>query len=122
MAGMLPFDAASARRVARTYATPDVVGQRARTLALLAVRPGERVLDVGAGPGQLLEAIAGTAGPDGVAHGIDPNPSMVQMARRRCGYRAHSALALRYALLPDYLLRAPPVRSVTRPGTVHTAP
>lgn len=85
---MLPFDAASARRVARTYATPDVVGQRARTLSLLDVRAGERVLDIGSGPGQLLEAIAGATGPGGVAHGIDPSPSMVEMARRRCGARA----------------------------------
>ncbi|MET0189447.1 MAG: methyltransferase domain-containing protein [Pseudonocardia sediminis] len=88
MAGMLPFDAASARRVARTYATHDVVTQRERTLALLDVRPGEHVLDIGTGPGQLLEAIADAAGPGGVAHGIDPSPSMVEMARSRCGDRA----------------------------------
>lgn len=35
---MLPFDAASARRVAATYATPDVVAQRNRTLELLVNR------------------------------------------------------------------------------------
>ena len=85
MAGMLPFDADSARRVARTYATPDVVGQRARTLGLLDVRPGERVLDVGSGPGMLLQEIAAATGPDGVAHGVDPSATMVEMARRRCG-------------------------------------
>ena len=88
MAGMLPFDAASARRVARTYGTPDVVGQRASTMELLDARPGERVLDVGAGPGQLLEAIAAAVGPRGLAHGVDPSPSMVAMARERCGARA----------------------------------
>lgn len=88
MAGMMPFDAASARRVARTYATADVVTQRERTLALLDVRAGERVLDIGTGPGQLLEAIADAAGRGGAAHGVDPSPSMVQMARQRCGDRA----------------------------------
>lgn len=88
MAGMMPFDAAGARRLARTYTTPDVVTQRARTLALLDVRPGERVLDVGTGPGQLLEAIAEAAGPGGLAHGVDPSPAMVAMARERCGDRA----------------------------------
>lgn len=88
MAGMLPFDAASSRRVARTYETPDVAGQRARTLELLEARPGERVLDVGTGPGQLLAAIADAVGPTGLAHGVDPSPSMVEMARQCCAERA----------------------------------
>ncbi len=85
---MMPFDAASARRVAATYATPDVVEQRRRTLELLDVRPGERVLDVGTGPGQLLSSLADAVGPDGLARGVDPSASMVEMARERAGGRA----------------------------------
>ena len=86
---MLPFDDGdSARRLAATYATPDVVGQRRRTLELLDVRPGERVLDVGTGPGQLLEALADAVGPSGAATGADPSPAMAAMARERCAERA----------------------------------
>lgn len=86
---MLPFDDGdSARRLAATYATPDVVGQRRRTLELLDVRPGERVLDVGTGPGQLLAALVDAVGPDGSASGTDPSPAMVAMTRERCGDRA----------------------------------
>lgn len=61
-----------------------MAAQRAATLALLTPRPGERILDIGTGPGQLLEGIAAAVGP-GLAHGIDPSPSMVAMARDRCG-------------------------------------
>ncbi|TCK25248.1 methyltransferase domain-containing protein [Pseudonocardia endophytica] len=83
---MLPFDDGdSARRLAATYATPDVVGQRRRTLELLDVRPGERVLDVGTGPGQLLASLAAAVGPTGAAAGLDPSPAMAAMARERCG-------------------------------------
>lgn len=86
---MLPFDDdGSARRLARTYATADVVEQRRRTLELLDVRPGERVLDVGTGPGQLLSALADAVGPSGSASGTDPSPAMAAMARERCGDRA----------------------------------
>lgn len=85
---MLPFDGDSARRLARTYATPDVVEQRRRTLELLDVRPGERVLDVGTGPGQLLSSLADAVGPGGLASGTDPSPAMAAMARERCGERA----------------------------------
>ncbi|WP_214370160.1 methyltransferase domain-containing protein [Pseudonocardia sp. H11422] len=81
---MLPFDDDAARRIARTYTTPDIVGQRERTLALLDLAPGERALDVGTGPGQLLAAMAARVGPDGLARGVDPSPAMVAMARERC--------------------------------------
>nr|WP_239028155.1 methyltransferase domain-containing protein [Pseudonocardia acidicola] len=83
----MPFDDASARRIARTYTTPDIVGQREHTLAALDLAPGERVLDVGTGPGQLLAAIADRVGPDGLAHGVDPSPAMAAMARQRCADR-----------------------------------
>ncbi|GEL20555.1 hypothetical protein PA7_43920 [Pseudonocardia asaccharolytica DSM 44247 = NBRC 16224] len=48
---MLQFDEDAARNIQRVYSTPDVVQQRAEVLALLAPRPGERILDVGSGPG-----------------------------------------------------------------------
>lgn len=43
----------------------------------LAVRPGERVLDVGCGRGALLAPLAGAAGPTGRVLGIDLAPRMV---------------------------------------------
>ncbi len=79
----LEFDDEAARHIDRTYATPDVVEQRARTLALLDPRPGERVLDVGSGPGYLVASIADLVGTAGTVHGLDPSPPMNALASAR---------------------------------------
>lgn len=81
---MLEFDDGAARRIDRTYATPDVVAQRAQVLHLLAPQPGERILDVGSGPGYLVESLARAVGPGGAVHGLDPSAAMNDIARRRC--------------------------------------
>lgn len=49
-------------------------------LRLLAPRPGERILDLGCGTGQLTQAIA-TSGAR--VTGLDSSPAMIQAARRR---------------------------------------
>jgi arsenite methyltransferase len=101
--GMLEFDEAAARNVERTYATPDVVEQRARVLELLDPQPGERVLDIGSGPGYLAVSIGDAVGPAGAVHGIDSSGPMNQLARARCAGRPWiriddgDALALPYA-------------------------
>jgi ubiquinone/menaquinone biosynthesis C-methylase UbiE len=80
---MLNFDENGARRLEQTYASPDVVAQREQVLSLLAPQPGERVLDVGSGPGYLLASIAEAVGPTGAAHGVDPSPAMNTVAATR---------------------------------------
>ncbi|MBP2370488.1 methyltransferase domain-containing protein [Pseudonocardia parietis] len=84
----LDFDERAARHIQRVYATPDVVAQRLRVLELLDPRPGERVLDVGSGPGFLLDAIADRTGPQGRVHGLDPAPAMHAIAAEVTGGRA----------------------------------
>jgi arsenite methyltransferase len=78
---MLRFDDEAARRIERVYSTPDVVQQRADVLALLAVQPGERVLDVGSGPGFLVASLADAVGPSGAVRGLDPSAPMNTVAR-----------------------------------------
>lgn len=53
--------------------------------ALLAIQPGERVLEIGSGPGESLAAFARAAGKDGHVVGLDIAPKMhhVAMARLR---------------------------------------
>jgi arsenite methyltransferase len=80
---VLEFDDEGARLIDRAYATPDVAAQRAEVLARLAPRPGERVLDLGSGPGFLAVALAGAVGPGGAVHGLDPSPAMNGLARAR---------------------------------------
>ena len=67
---MLEFDEHATRQIQRLYATPDVVEQREQVLALLSPQPGERILDVGSGPGFLVASMADAVGDRGAVHGL----------------------------------------------------
>jgi len=57
----------------------------------LAVRPGQRVLEVGYGTGHGLVALAEEAGPGGLVVGVDLSPGMQRKARRRLAAAGVSA-------------------------------
>lgn len=78
---MLQFDDESARRLVAAYLTPDVVAQRRIVRNWLELRPGERVLDVGVGPGFLAAEMAREVGADGMVAGIDVSESMLAIAK-----------------------------------------
>jgi len=84
---MSKFDGAGVARLERMYSTPAVVEQRARTRSALAIRPGERGLDIGCGPGFLLCEMAKDAGAKGHVAGIDASADMVEAARRRAEHQ-----------------------------------
>jgi trans-aconitate methyltransferase len=50
-------------------------------LDLLAPQPGEHILDVGCGTGQLTKQIADAVGPEGRVVGIDSSPAMIEAAK-----------------------------------------
>jgi arsenite methyltransferase len=77
------FDAAMSRRVESAYTTPDVVEQRRIIVGALSVRPGERVLDIGSGPGFLACEMAPAVGASGSVTGIDPSEHMLALAGQR---------------------------------------
>jgi ubiquinone/menaquinone biosynthesis C-methylase UbiE len=77
----MKFDGAGVQRLERMYGSPAIVEQRVRTRAFLAIRPGERGLDIGCGPGFLLCEMAEQA--DTRLQGIDASADMVEAARRR---------------------------------------
>jgi SAM-dependent methyltransferase len=83
----LVFDESAARGIERMYVTPDVVGQRARFLQMVAPKPGEHVLDVGMGPGFLTYDVAAMVGERGWTAGVDSSAVMVDLATQRCAGR-----------------------------------
>jgi ubiquinone/menaquinone biosynthesis C-methylase UbiE len=54
-----------------------------RIIELMAVVPGERVLDVGCGPGIDTVQLANTVGAAGAVYGLDYDPDMLDAAARR---------------------------------------
>jgi arsenite methyltransferase len=78
------FGGAAARKLEAAYLTPDVVEQRRATLQASALRPGERVLDVGSGPGLLAAEMAQVVGLAGHIIGIDVSDAMLALGQRRC--------------------------------------
>jgi SAM-dependent methyltransferase len=79
----LHYDQAAAERLVAIYLTPDVVATRRRVLEALALASGERVLDVGAGPGFLAAAAAEAVGPTGHVCGVDISEPLLAYARER---------------------------------------
>jgi arsenite methyltransferase len=78
------FDQDAARKLEATYQTPDVIAQRAATLDALALQAGERVVDVGSGPGLLAAEMAAQVGPAGRVVGLDLSDPMLALSRQRC--------------------------------------
>jgi arsenite methyltransferase len=79
----LRFDADDSRRVEALYLTQDVVEQRREVLRLLAPAAGERVLDIGSGPGLLAGELAAAVGPTGRVCGVDLSADMLTLAQAR---------------------------------------
>ncbi len=62
---------------------PALFGQWAPIVAdAAAIRPGQRVLDVGCGTGALAREVATRTGPTGQVVGVDPGPGMLAVAQR----------------------------------------
>ncbi|TDU89492.1 methyltransferase family protein [Kribbella voronezhensis] len=79
----LQFDPEVSRQIEAVYTTPDVIEQRRVVRIALALRPGDRVLDVGVGPGLLAAEMAAEVGADGRVCGVDVSESMLAIAGTR---------------------------------------
>jgi ubiquinone/menaquinone biosynthesis C-methylase UbiE len=84
------------------------LGRRARlrkmTIALARIQPGDRVLEVGCGTGDVAIAACASAGPRGSVSGIDAAPEMIAVAR---------AKAARAGVAVDF--RVEPIEALTYP-------
>jgi ubiquinone/menaquinone biosynthesis C-methylase UbiE len=83
MSDQLHFDDAQSRAVEAVYGFKDVVEQRRITREALELVPGERVVDIGCGPGYLAAEMAEVVGSGGLVHGVDPSQPMLAIAARR---------------------------------------
>jgi arsenite methyltransferase len=82
--GELVFDEALAKRLEALYATADMRRRRRLVRQALAAAPGERILDVGCGPGFYLAELLDEVGPSGSVVGVDSSQPMLAVAQRRC--------------------------------------
>jgi ubiquinone/menaquinone biosynthesis C-methylase UbiE len=84
MGTVFEFDSALAKGMEMLYRTEDAARRRQVVLELLRPGPGERVLDIGTGPGFLAAEMAPALGATGHVLGIDTSDPMLQLARQRC--------------------------------------
>jgi len=80
----LAFDEATGRQLEALYEIGDAVRRRDLVRAALGARSGERILDVGCGPGFYCAELLGEVGPGGSVVGLDSSPQMLDLAARRC--------------------------------------
>ncbi len=79
----LAFDERMVEQLERLYATRDVMRRRRLVREALAPAPGERILDVGCGPGFYVSELLEDVGRDGSVVGVDASTAMLDVAARR---------------------------------------
>src|SRR5262249_4160088 len=91
----LDFNEETGKQLEELYRLRDAVRRRRLVRAALAASPGDRVLDVGCGPGFYCAELVQEVGADGAIVGVDASPQMLSLAKRRC--EDHSNVALHHA-------------------------
>lgn len=76
------FDEATSKRLECMYGTRDMVHRRKLVREALAAAPGERILDVGCGPGFYVAELLEEVGPAGSLVGVDASAEMLALAER----------------------------------------
>lgn len=79
----LEFDESTARQLEVLYGTRDVLRRRQRVRDALGVAPGERIMDVGCGPGFYVAELLEHVGSDRSVVGIDSSRPMLAVAAHR---------------------------------------
>ena len=73
---------------------------RETTAEMAAIKPGDKVLDVGCGTGSLTLAAQARAGASGEVHGIDAAPEMIEVARSKAA-RSGASVDFRIGLVEE---------------------
>jgi arsenite methyltransferase len=80
----LVFDEKLSRQLEANYSRRDFQRRRRLVENALSAQAGERILDVGCGPGFYVSALLDAVGSTGAVIGIDISADMVAMATKRC--------------------------------------
>lgn len=91
----LAFDEETGKQLEALYRIGDAVRRRRLVRAALAAGPGERILDVGCGPGFYCAELLEEVGAEGSVLGLDSSAQMLALAARRC--EGHGNVAFREA-------------------------
>jgi arsenite methyltransferase len=83
----LEFDRRLVERLEQLYATRDVLRRRELVRAALGAQAGERILDVGCGPGFYVTELLEVVGRDGSIVAVDASADMLAVAAKRAGDR-----------------------------------
>jgi arsenite methyltransferase len=87
----IEFDSETTRRLEAVYQTADMLRRRRFVREALAARSGERILDVGCGPGFYVAELLDEVGTQGSVVGLDGSEDMLAAAARRCEGHANVA-------------------------------
>jgi arsenite methyltransferase len=87
----LEFDEKLAEQMEVVYRSRDVVRRRRLVYEALGAQPGERILDVGCGPGFYVTELLDQVGAGGSVVGLDASPQMLAVAAHRSEGRPNVA-------------------------------
>jgi arsenite methyltransferase len=87
----LSFDAATAKALDRAYHKRDMLRRRRHVRDALSAGPGERILDIGCGPGFYVAELLDEVGRTGSIVAVDASPDMLALAGQRCEGRDNAA-------------------------------
>ena len=79
----LVFDESMVEQLEKVYATRDILRRRRLVREALAAAPGERILDVGCGPGFYTAEVLEEVGEEGSVVGVDVSAAMLGVAAQR---------------------------------------
>jgi ubiquinone/menaquinone biosynthesis C-methylase UbiE len=93
--GGLEFDESLGEQLEVVYRTRDILRRRRLVHEALGAQEGERILDVGCGPGFYVAELLDAVGPGGSVVGVDVSPAMLAIAAHRT--EAHPNVAFHEA-------------------------
>jgi ubiquinone/menaquinone biosynthesis C-methylase UbiE len=80
----LGFSEELAQQLDAVYRSRDVVRRRRLVREAVGAGPGERIVDVGCGPGYYVAELAEAVGDEGAVLGLDSSAAMLAVAAKRC--------------------------------------